>query len=70
LKKIFQGRDFEYQNLYDLEKGEIFGLEEFITEEERKLSIRAKEISNVLCISKSNFMKVLKEFPEDELKFH
>lgn len=57
--------EYEYKSLRYLRKGESLGLYSFFTGFSENMKIRTKEFCKMLSIKRSDFIHLLKEFPED-----
>jgi hypothetical protein len=57
--------EYEYKTLRNLRKGESIGLYSFFTGFNENMKIRTKEFCKMLSIKRSDFIKLLQEFPAD-----
>ncbi len=48
-----------------LSSGQFFGEEEFFTGQSRRFSIRCKDFSTLLKVSRPDFLRLLREYPQD-----
>ncbi|KAL4487508.1 hypothetical protein ABPG72_007028 [Tetrahymena utriculariae] len=52
-----------------LEKGMLFGVQEFFTGKKRLFNVRSKDFCTLLCIDREDFMHLLKDFSKDFERF-
>ncbi|KAL4491618.1 hypothetical protein ABPG73_013421 [Tetrahymena malaccensis] len=59
----------EFKSLKKLKKGEFFGEIEFFTDTDRQQNIRSVNFTKVLKIDRHDFMKIIKNYPQDYEQF-